>query len=80
MISRISYKEVEALLTQAKQAATLKERNKLYAEATDLIWAEAPAVFLFDGINSLGAAKNLRGVYSDGAHSLWNVKYAWLDK
>lgn len=73
-------KDVEALLTKAHEAKTLEDRNNIYAEATKLIWEDAPALYLFDGINSLGRSEKLHGVFSDGAHLLWNVKYAWFDK
>lgn len=71
--------EVEALLQAAREAPTLEERNELYAQATAIIWEDAPGIYLFDGINSLGSVKNLKGVYSDGAHQIWNVKYAWFE-
>ena len=42
------------------------------------IWDDAAVVWLFDGILTLGTSPNLKGVFGDGAHNVWVIKYAWF--
>jgi len=70
--------KVDALIKAGDRAGSLEERNKFYAEAQDIVWNEAASVFLFDGILTLGTTNNVRGVFSDGAHNVWNIKYGWF--
>jgi ABC-type transport system substrate-binding protein len=72
--------DVDTLIRQGDVAGTLEERNTIYAQAQEMIWNDIPTIWLFDGILSLGYSPNLMGVYSDGAHQIWQVKYAWLAK
>jgi glutathione transport system substrate-binding protein len=70
--------KVDELIKSGNRAGSLEERNKFYGEAQDIVWNEAASVFMFDGILTLGTAKNVRGVFSDGAHNVWNIKYGWF--
>ncbi len=72
--------QFEKLIDDAKFATTLESRNKIYEEATELVWFDAPAIWLFDGINTAGRSSKLRGIYSDGAHMNWQCKYAWFNE
>ena len=70
---------VDALVAEGNAAATLEERNAKYAEAQNIIWNDdAASIFLFDGILSMAGNPNLKGVFSDGAHNVHVLKYAWL--
>lgn len=44
------------------------------------VWNDAPSIFLFDGINTAGHTAKLHGIYSDGAHMTWQLKYAWFSE
>jgi len=70
--------KVDELIKAGNGAGSLEARNKYYSEAQNIIWNEAASVFLFDGILTLGTTPNLRGVFNDGAHNVWNMKYAWF--
>lgn len=70
--------DVQALYEEAKSATTYEERNKLYAEASKIIWEDAPALWLFETANTAVMNSHLRGVYSDGAHMIWQLRYAWF--
>lgn len=72
--------EVDALIKAGNVAGSLEERDEYYAKAQDIIWDEAATVWLLDGILSLGTSPNLRGIFGDGAHNVWVIKYAWFDK
>ena len=70
---------VDALVAEGNAAGTLEERNAKYAEAQNIIWNEdAASIFLFDGILSMAGNPNLKGVFSDGAHNVHVLKYAWF--
>ena len=71
--------EVEALYEEAKLATTYEERNALYAQASQIIWDDAPALWMFETANTAVMNGNLRGVYSDGAHMIWQIRYAWFE-
>jgi ABC-type transport system substrate-binding protein len=73
-----SNEKVDALIKAGNSAGSLEERNKHYAEAQNIIWDEAASVFLFDGILTLGTSSRVKGVFSDGAHNVWNIKYGWF--
>jgi ABC-type transport system substrate-binding protein len=70
--------KVDELIMKGNRAGSLEDRNKYYAEAQDIIWTEAASVFLFDGILTLGTSSRVKGVFSDGAHNVWNIKYGWF--
>ncbi|UCF95961.1 MAG: ABC transporter substrate-binding protein [Spirochaetaceae bacterium] len=70
--------KVDELIKSGNRAGSLEARNKFYAEAQNIVWNEAASVFLFDGILTLGTSRNVRGVFSDGAHNVWNIKYGWF--
>jgi ABC-type transport system substrate-binding protein len=72
--------DVDALITAGNVAGTIEERNDKYAEAQELIWEDAVVVWLFDGILTVATTPDLKGVFSDGAHNVWQVKYAWFAK
>ena len=70
---------VDKLVEEGNASATLAERNAKYAEAQNIIWNDdAASIFLFDGILSMAGSKNLKGVFSDGAHNVHVLKYAWF--
>ena len=71
--------EVDELIKAGNRAGSLEERNELYGKAQDIVWNEAASTFLFDGILTLGTQSNVRGVFNDGAHNVWNIKYGWFD-
>ena len=71
--------KVDALIKAGDRAGSLEERNKFYAEAQDIVWNEAASTFLFDGILTLGTKSKVKGVFSDGAHNVWNIKYGWFE-
>ncbi|MHC4159553.1 MAG: ABC transporter substrate-binding protein [Planctomycetota bacterium] len=71
--------KVDELIKAGNRAGSLEERNKFYAEAQDIVWTEAASTFLFDGILTLGTKSNVKGVFSDGAHNVWNIKYGWFE-
>jgi len=71
--------KVDELIKTGNRAGSLEERNRYYAEAQDIVWNEAASTFLFDGILTLGTKSNVKGVFSDGAHNVWNIKYGWFD-
>ena len=71
--------KVDELIKTGNRAGSLEERNRYYAEAQDIVWNEAASTFLFDGILTLGTKSNVKGVFSDGAHNVWNIKYGWFE-
>lgn len=73
-------KEFDQLYEEAKKVTTIEERNKIYEKATEIAWDDAPSIFLFDGINTAGHTAKLHGIYSDGAHMNWQLKYAWFSE
>lgn len=55
--------EVQALIEQGRATGDLEERAELYARAQEIIWNEAPWVFLYSPDNIAGQAANLEGVF-----------------
>lgn len=70
--------KVDELIRAGNRAGSLEDRNSYYGEAQTIIWEEAASVFLFDGILTLGTSSKVKGVFSDGAHNIWNIKYGWF--
>ena len=69
--------EVDRLSDLSRQAATLEERNEIYAEIIPLVFADAPILQLFDSIEFLAANADVEGIYFEPAFSNWPAKYAW---
>ena len=68
----------DALIHGALETADQDERNKLYAEAQDIIWEELPIVPLANSFNTWATSTNLENVkiYKDGAINIRNAKFA----
>ena len=73
-------KTADALINEGNSAVTLEERNAKYNAAQKIMWEEAVVVWLFDGNLTSATAPSLKGVFSDGAHNTWQVKYAWFSQ
>ena len=54
--------EVQRLIEQGRATGNLEERANLYAQAQEIIWNEAPWVFLYSPDNIAGEVSELEGV------------------
>ena len=54
--------EVQSLIAQGRATGDLAERAELYARAQEIIWNDAPWVFLYSPDNIAGKAADLTGV------------------
>ncbi len=77
-ISYFANEDYDALIHGALETADQDERNKLYAEAQDIIWEELPIVPLANSFNTWATSTNLENVkiYKDGAINIRNAKFA----
>jgi ABC-type transport system substrate-binding protein len=77
-ISYFANEEYDNLIHAALETADQDERNKLYAQAQDIVWAELPIVPLANSFNTWATAKNMQNVkiYKDGAINIRNAKLA----
>ena len=75
-ISYFSNEKYDELIHGALETADQDKRNKLYAEAQDIIWEELPIVPLANSFNTWATSKNLTGIkiYKDGAINIRNAK------
>ncbi|CAN5674587.1 glutathione ABC transporter substrate-binding protein [soil metagenome] len=69
--------EVDRLSDLSRQAATIEERNAIYAEIIPIVFADAPILQLFNSIEFLAANARVHGLYFEPAFSNWPGKYAW---
>lgn len=69
--------EVDRLSDLSRQAATIEERNEIYAQIIPLVFADAPILQLFDSVEFLASNANVHGLYFEPAFSNWPGKYAW---
>ena len=69
--------EVDRLSDLSRQAATLEERNAIYAQIVPIVFADAPILQLFNSIEFLAASAKVEGLYFEPAFSNWPGKYAW---
>jgi ABC-type transport system substrate-binding protein len=70
--------EVDEMIEAADDAPTLEDRNDIYADVLRQTWDDAPTLILFDGLSTVAANSNVKGLYLDPAQTIWPVKYAWL--
>ena len=77
-ISYFANEEYDNLIHAALETADQDERNRLYAQAQDIVWAELPIVPLANSFNTWATAKNMQNVkiYKDGAINIRNAKLA----
>jgi len=71
--------EVDALSDRSRQAATLEERDAIYAEIIPIVFQEAPILQLFNSVEFLAANADVEGIYFEPAFSNWPAKYAWIN-
>lgn len=71
--------DVDQMIDEAHSAATLEERNAIYADIIKQVWDDAATLILFDGVSTVAARGNVKGLYVDPAQTVWPVKYAWLE-
>ncbi|MDF1521992.1 MAG: ABC transporter substrate-binding protein [Trueperaceae bacterium] len=69
--------EVDALSDLSRQAATLEERNAIYAQIIPIVFQDAPILQLFNSVEFLAASSAVEGIYFEPAFSNWPGKYAW---
>jgi ABC-type transport system substrate-binding protein len=69
--------EVDRLSDLSRQAATIEERNAIYAEIIPMVFADAPILQLFDSVEFLAMNARVQGIYFEPAFSNWPGKYAW---
>jgi len=69
--SRFKNPKVDALLDKARSTYDDAERQKLYAEAMNIIADEAAAVFLVHPVYSLGVRSEVKGVYRNPANQVY---------
>lgn len=62
-IARYSNPEVDQLLDQAMKELDEDVRKDLYSQAIEIIWEDAPWIFLYTQRNLLAVSKNLKGVF-----------------
>lgn len=67
---------VDELLDAARRTPVAEEREQLYAEALELIWEDAPWVFILFTQNRFGVRSNVRGLvyhpnFTIQAHKAW---------
>lgn len=72
--------EVDELYAQGNLAATLEERNEIYADLLDIVWDDAISIYLFDGLSTIVSRENVRGLYADSAQTIFPFKWAWLSE
>ncbi len=69
--------EVDRLSDLSRQAATITERNAIYAEIYPIVFEDAPILQLFDSVEFLVVNAKVEGIYFEPAFSNWPGKYAW---
>ncbi len=69
---------VQELIEAGRATGDMEERQEIYAEAQEIIWNDAPWVFLFSPDNIAGQVDELRGVYYMPDRSL-DARAASLD-
>ncbi|HIQ13000.1 MAG TPA: glutathione ABC transporter substrate-binding protein, partial [Thermoprotei archaeon] len=62
-IARYMNEEVDTLLDQAMKELDPERRKELYRRAIEIIWDDAPWIFLYTQKNLLAVNKNLEGVF-----------------
>ena len=62
-IARYSNEQVDRLLEQAMKELDPDKRKDLYKQAIEIIWDDAPWIFLYTQKNLLAVSKNLDGVF-----------------
>lgn len=77
-VSYYDNEEVDALLDEARVTADRAEREALYHEAINIIWEDAPWIFLYDEGQVNGVRDNVRGLIH---HPLENLSAwdAWIE-
>ena len=55
-------------------------RNKIYAQVIKMVLDDAPTILLVDGLSTIAVRNYVKGIYLDSAHTVFPVKYAWLDQ
>lgn len=76
----LSNPQIDALIDQSNVVKTKAERDKIYAEVTKLVYAEAPILQLFDAVESVATSNKVKGIFFEPAFSNWPVKYGWKTK
>ncbi len=69
--------EVDRLSDLSRQAATLEERNEIYAQIIPMVFEDAPILQLFNSVEFLAVNSDVHGIYFEPAFSNWVGKYAW---
>jgi ABC-type transport system substrate-binding protein len=69
--------EVDRLSDVSRQAATLAERNEIYAQIIPIVFEDAPILQLVNSVEFLATRSNVHGIYFEPAFSNWPGKYAW---
>ncbi len=75
-ISYFNNEEYDTAIYDALQTADLDKRGEAYAKAQEIVWEEAPMVFLTVDENSFGIRNNIEGIYllPDGSLSVRDGK------
>ncbi len=70
--------EFDALVDKADMAATQEEANEYLAEAQRIIWDDAAAIFLYDGMSTVCVSDKLENLVSLNTMARWDAKYAYF--
>jgi len=70
---------VDALLRQARTTLDQAERQKLYAEATALVVADSPDIWVYNTLNLRGLARRVQGYQFSPVGSGGEIRLMWLE-
>jgi len=69
--------EVDRLSDLSRTMGSMDERNEVYRDIFELVFADAPILQLVNAIEFVPISSRLQGVYFEPAFNNWPAKYAW---
>ncbi|MBX9699972.1 MAG: ABC transporter substrate-binding protein [Acetobacteraceae bacterium] len=71
--------EVDALLTRARTSLDRAERERLYQQATRLVVADSPDIWVYNTLNLRGLARRVQGYQFSPVGSGGELRLMWLE-
>ncbi len=72
--------DVQKLILESREAVTFEARNAIYDVITDMIWEDAPAIFLVDAIYSAAYNSKLTNIFGMPNSTNWLIREAYYEK